>query len=83
MTRRPRETDLFEAMEPSARERDNRAIDVVLVFEGETPAAWLLRKGGKPDSTRWVPKRLATRAEPPHQDVFEMPHWVAAERGWL
>lgn len=82
MSRRQRETDLFEALGGEAAD-PGAMVDVVLVHEGESAKAWLLRRSGAPGGAKWAPKSLVRRAEPPHQDVFEMPRWVAAERGWL
>lgn len=78
-----RERDLFESMEETAGGERNAPVELVLVYVDETPKAWLLRRAGRPGSQAHVPKSLATRGEPPHDDVFAMPRWAAADRGWL
>jgi hypothetical protein len=81
MARSKPERDLFGAADDASD--GGERVELVMVYVDQTAKAWLLRQSGRPNSTQWAPKQLVTRADPPHQDVFAMPRWIARDRGWL
>lgn len=72
--------DLFgEEREPSG----TAEVELLMRVVGETERAWQLVSKAKGGDRKWAPKSLVSRAEPPDEDVFTMPRWIAKERGWL
>jgi hypothetical protein len=87
--RRTEERELVELFDEDVDlgERDTTArgdVELLMVVARESGKAWLLRPAGRNDlEPKWAPKSALTRAEPPDDDVFTMPKWIAKERGWL
>lgn len=79
MSRRP---DLFgETRGPSPRKGD---VELLLAVLDERPRAWLVRlKSRVGEEARWIPKAECRRMAAPDDDVFQVPRWIAADRGWL
>lgn len=84
MTRRaPPQRDLFGA--PKAPPRDTTPVSVLLreVASSSTERAFFLAPmpGGR-GKAGFAPRSEATRGEGVNANVFTMPRWLAAERGW-
>lgn len=58
-------------------------VSLALVFHDQTDAAWLLGETIDKRGAKWVPKSKAKRGEGRDMNVWTMPRWMAADRGWL
>lgn len=67
---------------PPPPPRDRSPVRVPLVCVSETKDAWLLRPDAKAGA-KWAPKSEVARGEGLEANLFTMPRWIAAERGWL
>lgn len=76
----PVNRDLFG--KPPPRPKDGTPVTVPLLFVQDTADAWLLR-ASRGAGAKWAPKREVSRGEGLAENLFTMPRWIAAERGWL
>lgn len=74
--------DLF-GFDPPGGEPAKGEVSLALVLHGETSAAWLLAESNDRREARWAPKSKAKRGEGRDENVWTMPAWLAADRGWL
>lgn len=58
-------------------------VSIALVLHGASNAAWLLGESMDRREAKWVPRSKARRGEGRDENVWTMPAWMAAERGWL
>lgn len=84
MTRRGGPTpDLFGEI---PREGDPKApVRLAMTVHRTGQKAWLLTARDDPDGRngQWLPFSVASRGEGREADLFTMPRWIAADRGWL
>lgn len=72
--------DLF-GNEPTAGSSSG-AIALALLLHDQTDAAWLLSETIDRRNAKWVPKSKVKRGEGRDENVWTMPAWMAADRGW-
>lgn len=58
------------------------SVSLDLVLHDETPSAWLLGETVDRREAKWAPKSQARRGEGRDENVWTMPAWLAADRGW-
>lgn len=75
--------DLFGETPPAAARDGKVALRMRLHQTGRK--AWLLTVHDDLDQRngQWLPFSVATRGEGRDADVWTMPRWIAADRGWL
>lgn len=72
--------DLFgEAHTPSSH---TGRVALALVLHDQSDAAWLLGETIDRRDAKWVPKSRVKRGEGRDENVWTMPAWMAADRGW-
>ena len=57
-------------------------VSVALIFHDASPKAWLLSETGRDVDAQWAPKSQVKRGEGRDENVWTMPRWIAADRGW-
>lgn len=72
--------DLFGELPVAADASGSVALAVVL--HDQSDAAWLLGQTIDRREAKWVPKSKARRGEGRDENVWTMPAWMAADRGW-
>lgn len=82
MSRRPKpQPDFFG---DTADRRVAGDVELLLDVLEDRRVSWLVRRkdrlGDEPVS---LPKSRCQRSPPPDDDVFVVPRWIAADRGWL
>lgn len=78
----PAQPDLFGPPPPRKRDLSPIELPMVEVSKG-TDDAWHLKPAGvSSGKAAWAPRTLVKAVEG-RSGVFTMPHWMAAERGWL
>lgn len=84
MSRRPApspQRGLFGEL-PGGRDESLVWLPMVEVHSG-TDRAWFLKpKGVSSAKAGFAPRSLVKRGEGDRQQFFQMPRWLAAERGW-
>ncbi len=78
----PPQRDLFGAGPPGLRDTTSIGVPMVEVSPG-TDKAWHLKPAGVSSARAAFAPRSEVRRDPERTDVFHMPRWIAAERGWL
>lgn len=58
------------------------SVSLALVLHDQSDAAWLLGETIDRRDAKWVPKSKVKRGEGRDENVWTMPAWMAAERGW-
>lgn len=53
-----------------------------LVLHDQSAAAWLLAETNDRRDAKWAPKSKVKRGEGRDENVWTMPAWLAADRGW-
>ena len=83
MKRRPVPQRQLPGFAPVAKPQDQTPVELPLQLIDQTDVAWLLRPALKGAEAKWAPKSKVVRLEGARAGLFRMPHWVAADRGWL
>lgn len=73
--------DLFGEVTPPRAQ--GGTVSLPLVLHLETAKGLLLGPDIDRRKAQWVPRAHAVRGEGPERDVWTLPRWIAAERGWL
>jgi hypothetical protein len=58
------------------------SVALALVLHDQTDKAWLLSETGRDVDAHWAPKSQCKRGEGRDENVWTMPAWLAADRGW-
>lgn len=73
--------DLFG--EARRSEPPRGSVSLALVLHDQTEKAWLLGETIDGRDAQWAPKSQVTRGEGRDANVWTMPAWLAADRGWM
>lgn len=73
--------DLFGHDPPTAPKAGE--VQIALVLHRESERGWLLSETARAADAQWAPKSEIRRGEGRDENVWTMPRWIAADRGWL